>query len=172
MALVSYLPKPLKHGLTEADIVVVAHVPTVDKDCTLRALVPRTLEFVSIRVGHVIYRTRKRRVRIVRSHNVLGLCLSSLVHLLNVLQVQPNTVDFGDFVAIRVEEDDGQLSFSFAGCFEEETLFRITVIKVCPVIAFENKCAVCIYCLCIVLVSDSIIENRAANLRLRGSLVA
>src|SRR5207237_4046528 len=85
--LVSYLPKPLKHGLTEADIVVVAHVPTVDKDCTLRALVPRTLEFVSIRVGHVIYRTRKRRVRIVRSHNVLGLCLSSLVHLLNLLHV-------------------------------------------------------------------------------------
>ena len=62
MAFVSLLPKALKHDFAEADIIVVAHIPAMDEDHTLLALVPWLLKFVSIRIGHVIHRTGKRRV--------------------------------------------------------------------------------------------------------------
>src|SRR5205085_1418539 len=108
---------------------------------------------------------------VIRSHNVFWLRLGSLIHSLNVLYLQPDTAAFGEFVATRVEEYDGQLTFAFVDSFKQKTLFRVAIINICPVIAFENKRAVCIYCLLIVFVSNGFIEYWVSNLRLRAGFV-
>ncbi len=100
----------------------------------------------------------------------VGRCARSLVHLLNILQLQPDAAAFSQLVAVAVQQNDCQFAFAFVDSFEQQTFPGVLRAKTVPKIALKQKDTVWVDCYSVVLVGNGVVEH-ALDLPCRRGLV-
>src|SRR2546430_111451 len=91
MALITLMPESLKHSFPDAQVFVITHVPTMNEYNTLVGFIPWLLKRMSIGIGDVTDGTGKSCGSRIGSNNIIGLRFHALVHLLDVLNIEPHT---------------------------------------------------------------------------------